>query len=197
MIIVGCDFHPSFQQVATLDTESGVTEEHKLMHASGEAEEFYRKLPSPAMVGIETAGNDLWFVLLLQRLGHEACVGDAAQIQASYVRKQKRDPRDAKHMLQLLVEGRFPRIWIPDAEMRDHRQFLIHSPQIGSDTDTGKERAQHLMLNQGIQKIQAVEQEHSGSGCAGFPADAAVDRPTRAGSSQPIGHAGWATGRVG
>lgn len=64
MIIVGCDFHPSFQQIAMLDTETGATEEHKLMHTSGEAEGFYRKLASPAIVGIETVGNDQWFVQL-------------------------------------------------------------------------------------------------------------------------------------
>jgi len=67
-----------------LDTETGATEEHKLMHTSGEAEGFYRKLASPAIVGIETVGNDQWFVQLLQKLGHELCVGDAAQIRASY-----------------------------------------------------------------------------------------------------------------
>ena len=52
MIIIGCDFHPSFQQIAMLDTGTGATEEHKLMHTSGEAESFYRKLASPAVVGI-------------------------------------------------------------------------------------------------------------------------------------------------
>lgn len=35
MMIVGCDFHPSFQQVAILDTESGELQAHKLMHATG------------------------------------------------------------------------------------------------------------------------------------------------------------------
>ena len=34
MIIIGCDFHPSFQQIAMLDTETGATEEHKLMQTS-------------------------------------------------------------------------------------------------------------------------------------------------------------------
>ena len=71
MIIIGCDFHPSFQQIAMLDTETGATEEHKLMHAGGEAENFYRKLTAPAIVGIETVGNDQWLVQLLQKLGHE------------------------------------------------------------------------------------------------------------------------------
>jgi transposase len=34
MIIIGCDFHPSFQQITVLDTQSGECEERKLMHAT-------------------------------------------------------------------------------------------------------------------------------------------------------------------
>ena len=65
MIIIGCDFHPSYQQIAILDTETGATEDHKLMHASGEAERFYGELAPPVLVGIEAVGNDQWFVQLL------------------------------------------------------------------------------------------------------------------------------------
>ena len=93
---------------------------------------------------------------LLQKLGHEVCVGDAAQIRASYVRKQKTDRRDAKHILHLLVEGRFPRIWIPDAEMRDHRQLLMHRHKLVQIRTRVKNELQHLMLNQGMQKKQKL-----------------------------------------
>jgi hypothetical protein len=34
MMIIGCDFHPSWQQVSWLDTETGETGEQKLGHAS-------------------------------------------------------------------------------------------------------------------------------------------------------------------
>ncbi len=44
MMIIGCDYHPSWQQICWLDTETGETEEKKLDHASGEAERFYREL---------------------------------------------------------------------------------------------------------------------------------------------------------
>lgn len=71
MIIIGCDFHPSFQQIAMLDTETGIIEDRRLMHTSGEAERFYREMVAPALVGIEAVGNDQWFVQLLQKLGHE------------------------------------------------------------------------------------------------------------------------------
>jgi transposase len=42
------------------------------------------------------------------------------------MRKQKTDRRDAAHILRLLVEERFPRLWMPTREQRDQRQLLIH-----------------------------------------------------------------------
>lgn len=151
-MIVGCDFHPSFQQVAVLDTESGELQEHKLMHATGDAEQFYRRLALPVMVGLEAVGNSQWFVQLLERLGHEVWIGDAAQIRASYVRRQKTDRRDAGHILKLLVEGRFPRIWAPDAGIRDLRQLLVHRHKLVQIRTRVKNELQHLMMNQGVQK---------------------------------------------
>ena len=152
MMMVGCDFHPSFQQVAILDTESGEVEEKSLSHASGEAEQFYGQMARPALVGMEAVGNSQWFVGLLERLGHEVWIGDAAQIRASYVRQQKTDRRDAGHILKLLIEGRFPRIWTPSAKMRDHRQLLIHRHRLVQLRTRVKNELQHLALNQGMQR---------------------------------------------
>jgi transposase len=126
MQIIGCDFHPSWQQVAVFDSSTGEIVERKLVNGNGEAERFYRSLPVPSLVGLESCGNSQWFVELVEQLGHEVWIGDAAQIRASYVRKQKTDKRDAGHILKLLIEGRFPRLWAPDAVVRDLRQLLIH-----------------------------------------------------------------------
>ena len=51
MMIIGCDFHPSWQQIAWLDTETGETGEHKLVHAEGEAQRFYGQLSAPVLIG--------------------------------------------------------------------------------------------------------------------------------------------------
>src|SRR5438067_6816681 len=51
MMIIGCDFHPSWQQVSRLDTETGETGEQKLVQASGDAERFYRRVAAPALIG--------------------------------------------------------------------------------------------------------------------------------------------------
>src|SRR5882762_6942069 len=113
MKIIGCDFHPSFQQIAICDLETGELQERKLSHADGQAERFYQELGESALIGIEATGNCQWFLDLVQRLGHEVRVGDAAKIRASYVRKQSTDKRDAGHILKLLLEKRFPQLWTP------------------------------------------------------------------------------------
>lgn len=152
MHIVGCDFHPSWQQVSFFDSETGEVGERKLVNGNGEAEQFYRSLPSPVLVGMEATGNSQWFVRMLEELGYEVWIGDAAQIRASYVRKQKNDKRDAAHLLKLLLEDRFPRLWMPTAEQRDGRQLLIHRHKLVEIRSRVKNGLQHLMLNQGVQK---------------------------------------------
>lgn len=152
MLIIGCDYHPSWQQICWLDTETGETEERKLEHSSGEAERFYRQLPGHALVGMESTGNCQWFVELLARLGHELWVGDALQIRASDPRQQKHDRRDAALILKLLLEGRFPRIWVPSSEEKDLRQLLIHRYKLVRMRAQVKNELQHLAMNQGITK---------------------------------------------
>jgi len=152
MIVIGCDYHPSWQQICWLDTATGETEEKKLEHASGEAERFYRQLGSPALIGMESTGNCQWFVEMATTLGHDVWIGDAAKIRASDVRQQKHDKRDARLLLQLLAERRFPQIWTPSSEQKDLRQLLIHRHKLVRVRTQMKNALQHLAMNQGVLK---------------------------------------------
>jgi len=156
MMIIGCDFHPSWQQIAWLDVETGETRQQKLVHASGDAGRFYQLLGEPALIGIEATGNSQWFIELVEDLGHEIWVGDAAQIRASYVRRQKTDKRDAAHILKLVIEGRFPRLWTPDREQRDLRQLVLHRHKLVEIRSRVKNELQHLSLNKGMQKKRTL-----------------------------------------
>jgi len=126
MIIIGCDFHPRYQQIAMMDTETGELVERRLEHENGEARAFYASLPKPVLVGMEATGYAQWFERMLAEQGHELWIGHASEIRAGVVRKQKTDPRDAMHLLRLLLENRFPRIWTPSPAERDARQLLRH-----------------------------------------------------------------------
>jgi transposase len=159
MWIIGCDFHPEWQQVSIFDPQTSEIQERKLRNGNGEAELFYRQLPAPSLIGLESCGNSQWLIDLLQQLGHEVWVGDAAQIRASYVRKQKTDRRDAAHILKLLLEGRFPRLWMPSAEQRDLRQLLLHRHKLVEIRTRVKNGLQHLMLNRGVQKKRQLWSE--------------------------------------
>jgi transposase len=62
----------------------------------------------------------------LVELGHEFLLGDPSAIHASNPRRQKTDKRDARHLLTLLVEDRFPVVWQPPRENEELRQLLLH-----------------------------------------------------------------------
>jgi transposase len=68
------------------------------------------------------------------------------------VRKQKTDKRDAAHILKLVVEGRFPKLWTPDREQRDLRQLVLHRHKLVEIRSRVKNELQHLAMNKGMQR---------------------------------------------
>jgi hypothetical protein len=70
MMIIGADYHPGFQQIAFVDTDTGELQERRLQHRE-EAEQFYRDLAAQGMrvrVGMEASGHARWFERLLSEL---------------------------------------------------------------------------------------------------------------------------------
>jgi len=152
MIIIGADYHPGFQQIAFVDTETGELEERRLEHPE-EAEKFYRDLGAQracVRVGMEASGHARWFERLLSELRFELWIGDAAKIRAKRVRKQKTDRQDAELILQLLMENRFPQIWVPSVENRDLRQLLWHRHRMVQARTRIMNQLQAVALNEGL-----------------------------------------------
>lgn len=150
MMIIGCDFHPRFQQIAFVDQETGEYGERRLSH-SEEAERFYRSLAGRQVrLGAEATGNFRWFRLLMQDLGHEFLLGDATAIRAACPRKQKTDKRDARHILKLLVEDRFPDVWQPPAENENLRQLLLHRCRMVRMRTRIKNQLDSMAKNEGL-----------------------------------------------
>src|SRR5246127_3541494 len=158
MLIIGCDYHPSVQQIAFVDTDTGELSERRLAHRE-QAEQFYRELKRQSVsvrVGMESSGHSRWFERLLQELGFELWIGDPAEIRTKRVRKQKTDRRDAQLFLQLLLENRFPRIWVPDAENRDLRQLLWHRHRLVQMRTRVMNQLHVVPLNEGLRRKKAL-----------------------------------------
>ena len=158
MLIIGCDYHPGFQQFAVVDTETGELNERRLEHRE-EAESFYRELRGLAAsvrAGMEASGQARWFERLLGELQFELWIGDAAEIRAKRVRKQKTDRQDARPLLRLLLEDRFLRIWVPSGENRDLRQLLWHRHRLVQMRVRIMNQLHVVALNEGVRRKKAL-----------------------------------------
>jgi len=104
-MLIGVDYHPSFQTIAFFVEETGEYDERELNHGDGEAERFYRDLHQRRIrvrLGMEATGYSRWFERLLAELGFELWIGDPAEIKAKRVKKQKYDREDARLLLRLM-----------------------------------------------------------------------------------------------
>src|SRR5881227_2414988 len=162
MLIIGCDYHPAFQQIAFVDTDTGELQERRLQHRE-EAERFYRDRAAERMkvrVGMEASGHARWFERLLSELQFELWIGDAAEIRTKRVRKQKTDRQDAQLILKLLLKDDFPQIWVPSWENRDLRQLLWHRHRMVQVRTRIMNQLQALALNEGLRCKKRLWREH-------------------------------------
>src|SRR3981189_3809766 len=144
--------------MAFVDIETGDCGEQRLQHRE-EAEKFYRDLAGQGKsvrVGMEASGHARWFERLLSDLRFELWIGDAAEIRTKRVRKQKTDRQDAQLLLRLMVEDRFPRIWVADAENRDLRQLLWHRHRLVQMRTLVMNQLHVVALNEGLRRKKAL-----------------------------------------
>ena len=156
MKIIGCDLHARQQTIAMLDTDTGELEEKTLEHEGETVREFYSALSGPILVGIEATGSMQWFLELMEELGIECRVGHPAKIRKAETRKQKHDRRDARLLLTLLAENRFPTIWMPSTEQRDLRTLLRHRHQWVRMRSRVQHTLQSMALNHGLRRGHAL-----------------------------------------
>jgi len=156
MKIIGVDLHTRQQTIAMLDDQTGELVEKQLPHEGEQVREFYAGLPKPVLVGLEASGSMHWFVRLLEELGIEYRVGHPAKIRAAEPRKQKNDRRDARLLLTLLAENRFPAIWMPSREQRDLQILLRHRDQFVRIRTRVQLSLQALALSHGLRRGQSL-----------------------------------------
>src|SRR6202008_5156340 len=78
------------------------------------------------------------------------------EIRSKRVRKQKTDRQDAQLLLRLLMEDRFPQIWVPDAANRDLRQLLWHRHRLVQMRTRVMNQLHVVPLNEGLRRKKAL-----------------------------------------
>jgi transposase len=156
MKIIGVDLHTRQQTIAMLDDQTGELVEKELWHEGEQVRDFYSALPKPVLVGIEATGSMRWFLRLLEELEIDYRIGHPAKIRAAEPRKQKNDRRDARLLLTLLAENRFPAIWVPSAEQRDVQTLLRHRDQFVRIRTRVQLSVQTVALSHGLRQGHAL-----------------------------------------
>ena len=173
MLIIGCDFHPGFQQVAIFDNRTGEIQEKRLQHRE-EAEQFYVSLAGQEVrVGMEACGHYPWFERLLEELGSSCGLGMRRRCGPRWCAGRRRTGGTRSICWICCGKNRFPRIWVPSLEVRDVRQLLVHRhKQVQARTRT-KNQLQAMALSHGVQKKRKLWTQ-GGAGGVGAVALAAV-----------------------
>jgi transposase len=120
----GVDFHARQQSISYCDTSDGELHYQELDHESDDVCAFYSQFTGEVIVGLEASGYSAWFEQLLEELGHQVWLGNAAEIRRRAKRRQKNDRRDAELILDLLLRGEFPRVHCSPPASRDVLRLL-------------------------------------------------------------------------
>src|SRR5262244_400835 len=138
MIIIGVDYHPSFQQIAFTDKDTGEYGERQVNHSEGEAEKFYRDLKVKAAnvrVGMEATGHARWFERLLAELGLGLWIGDPAESKAKRVRKAEDGPPGCRAAAAVAAGGSLSsRVGTQSGKSRS-ASTAVASASAGADAD--------------------------------------------------------------
>lgn len=129
-VYIGVDFHARMQTISYLTTEDGAIEQLELSHQQDDVRGFYQQFTGEVIVGFETSGYACWFEEMLEELGHQVWIGDAAEIRRLARRRQKNDRRDANLILELMVRGDFPRLHRQSQESRQIMQQLRYRQRL-------------------------------------------------------------------
>ena len=169
MRIIGCDLHAAQQTIAMLDGDTGEVVERILTHEGETVRAFYASIPGPAVVGIEATGSMGWFLRLLEELGIPCRVGHPAAVRKAESRRQKHDRRDADLLLKLLVEDRFPAIWMPSTEQRDLRALLLHRHQWVRMRTRVQQALQAIAMSHGLRRGPTLWSREGQAALAALP----------------------------
>lgn len=126
-LCVGIDLHKDTLTAAVFDPRTGEVAFTKLAcKCRGQIAGFFRALPRPHVIAIESVGFYRWLWDMLEPIVDELVLADATQCRALAGRRIKTDREDALNVAELLAAGRLPTAWAPPAHIAALRDVTRH-----------------------------------------------------------------------
>ena len=163
MMIIGVDYHPSFQQIAFVDTGNW-----RVWRTAIESQRWRSRevLPGAKAARSQRArgdGGHRIFTLVRAVTGRagfrgmdRGCGGDQEPSESA---SRRPTARMRRLLLRLLLENRFPRIWVPSPENRDLRQLLWHRHRLVQMRTRIMNQLQAVAMNEGYRRKKKLWSE--------------------------------------
>jgi len=121
-LYIGVDYHPYQQTVAYWKTGDDEIRYRQFLHSDKAAlKRFYGGCGKDPIIGVEATGSLQWFERMLFDNGIELLIGDPRLIRRKALSRHKNDYRDAETILDLLMNGQFPRV----EPRSEHSQLML------------------------------------------------------------------------
>ena len=152
-LYIGVDFHARQQTICYLKTETGELVISELKHQDKEQlRAFYQQFQGQVIIGLEASGYSTWFEAILEQLGCEVWLGDAAEIRRRARWRHKSDRRDAELIWDLMQHDEFPRLHRPTIESREVLRMLRYRQKLIKVRTMSKNSLQAIALQAGLAK---------------------------------------------
>ena len=120
---IGCDVHKKYSVFADVDEKGVPGPVRRVEHDRLSFRSYLSELPSRSPIAVETTGNWYWIIDEMERAGHSPALAHAAKSKLMMGQINKTDKLDATGLATLLRNGTLPSVWIPQGDIRDHREL--------------------------------------------------------------------------
>ena len=159
-IVVGLDIHREQITFDALDEETGEVRRGRIAPADrASVRRFLRSLPAgPVDVALEATTGWRFIVEEVVAAGATAHLAEPAETANLRGRKAraKTDRTDARHLRELLQQGRLPEAWAPPEEILELRQRVRLRKTLVDERTAWQQRIHALLFHHGVQRPCAL-----------------------------------------
>ncbi len=154
-LYIGVDYHPYQQTVAYWETGDDEIRYRQFLHSDKAAlKRFYGGCGKSTIIGVEATGSLEWFERMLFDNGMELLIGDPRLIRRKALSRHKNDFRDAETILDLLMNGQFPRVEPRSGHSRLMLQMLSYRHALVGQRTSIANQLQAFARRKGLAKFR-------------------------------------------
>ena len=122
---IGCDAHKTYSVFVAVNEPGEISSHVRVEHDRESYKRFLKTLPSGSQIALEASGHYYRIVDEMEAAGHRPHLAHPLKAKKRMGKRGKKtDKVDAGGLGVLLRNGTLPEVWIPPADLRDHRELL-------------------------------------------------------------------------